>query len=196
LPTLSVVNAVDPDSDSLSYDFEIYAGDVLVQSLSGVPQDNSGITSAAPGAALSDNTAYRWRARAYDGDRYGAWMDMATFSIHVPVTTINATIDFDPDTLNKTSNGTWVVVYIELPVGYSAADIALSSIRLEGTIPAETRPSAVGDHDKDGTADLMVKFKRSEVINLLRAGEKVPVTVTGVVGTTTFEGMDIIRVIP
>lgn len=48
----------------------------------------------------------------------------------------------------------------------------------------------------DGTADLMVKFKRSEVINLLLPGEKVPVRVTGVVGTTTFEGMDIIRVIP
>jgi hypothetical protein len=123
-------------------------------------------------------------------------MDMATFSIHVPITTINATIDFDPDTLNKTSNGAWVVVYIELPVGYSAADIALSSIRLEGTVPAESRPSVVGDHDKDGTADLMVKFKRSEAITLLLPGEKVPVRVTGMAGATPFEGVDIIRVIP
>jgi large repetitive protein len=196
-PALSVTNAVDPDSDNLTYDFEVYVGDVLLQSLTGVPQDSSGIiTSISLSTPLSDNTKYRWRARAYDGDRYGAWMDMATFSIHIPVTTINATIDFDPDTLNKKSNGTWVVVYIELPAGHNVSDINISSIRLEGTIPAEARPSAVGDHDKDGTADLMVKFKRSEVINLLPPGEKVPVTVTGVVGTTTFEGMDIIRVIP
>ncbi len=48
----------------------------------------------------------------------------------------------------------------------------------------------------DGAADLTVKFRRSEVINLLPPGEKVPVRVTGVVGATTFEGMDIIRVIP
>jgi len=51
-----------------------------------------------------------WRARAYDGNRYGAWMDMAAFSIHLPITNITATIDFDPDTLNKKSKGNWVAV--------------------------------------------------------------------------------------
>ena len=40
----------------------------------------------------------------------------------------------------------------------------------------------------------MVKFKRSEVINLLSNGEQVP-HVTGKVGTMTFEGADNIRVI-
>ena len=195
-PALSVTNAVDPDSDDLTYDFEVYAGDVLFQSITGVPEDSSGVTSAALSTALSDNTTYRWRARAYDGDRYGVWMAMATFSIHIPVTTINATVDFDPDTLNKKSNGTWVVVYIELPAGYNVNDIDISSIRLEGTIPAEPRPYAMGDHDKDGIPDLMVKFKRSDAINLLPNGDKVTVRVTGTVGTTTFEGVDTIRVIP
>ncbi len=112
------------------------------------------------------------------------------------MTSINATINFDPDTLNKTSKGNWVVVYIELPDGYKPGDIDVSSILLQGTIPAETWPYAVGDHDKNGIPDLMVKFKRSEVINILSNGEQVTVHVKGKVGSMMFEGQDNIRVIP
>jgi len=43
--------------------------------------------------------------------------------------------------------------------------------------------------------NLMVKFKRADVINLLPNGERVQVLVTGTVGTTTFEGVDMIRVV-
>lgn len=195
-PTLSVHNAIDPDSDTLTYDFEVYSGGVLVATLTGVYEGTSGITSATLNPVLPDNTLYQWRARAFDRDRYGPWTAMASFSIHIPQTNISATIDFDPDTLNKKSNGTWVVAYIELPSGYKPADIDISSVRLEGTIPAELHPSAIGDHDKDGIPDLMVKFKRSDVINLLSNGERVTVHVGGNLGTTTFEGIDIIKVMP
>src|SRR4030042_677987 len=139
-PTLSVHNAEDPDSDSLTYDFEIYSNGTLIQSITGIPQDNSGITSVTVPSALTDNTTYNWRARAYDGDRYGAWMDMAAFLVHLPVTNITATIDFDPDTLNKKSAGNWVTVYIEFPTGYDVANIDINSLRLEGVIPAESWP--------------------------------------------------------
>ncbi len=195
-PTLSIHNATDPDSDSLTYDFEIFSGGVLFKTITGVAQDSSGITSMTLDTTLPDNTTYTWRARAYDGDRYGAWMDMAAFSIHLPSKNINATIDFDPDTLNKKSNGTWVVVYIELPAGYNVADINISSLLLNGTVHAESWPFSIGDYDKDGIPDLMVKFKRSDVINLLPTGDKVTVKVTGIVGSTTFDGIDVIRVIP
>ncbi len=40
-----------------------------------------------------------------------------------------------------------------------------------------------------------VKFKRSDVINILPVGDSVIVHVTGNVGSITFEGIDIIRVI-
>jgi hypothetical protein len=195
MPTLSVTNAVDPDSSNLTYSFEVYWGTTLVTSVINVPAGGSGITSITLTTALQDNTVYQWRARAYDGDRYGPWMAMASFTVHCSQMNVNATINFDPNTLNATSNGTWVVVYIELPVGYKAADIDVSSIRLEGTIPGELRPSAVGDQDRDGIPDLIVKFKRSDVINLLPNGDHVPVHVTGKVGTATFDGVDIIRVI-
>lgn len=194
-PALSVSNAADPDNDSLTYDFEIYDNGSLVQSITGIPQDITGMTSVTLTDALSDNTTYTWRVRAYDGDRYGAWMDMATFSIHLPSTNITATIDFEPNTLNQKSKGTWVTVYIELPSGYNVADIIISSIRLNGIIPAEPKPYDIGDCDHDERQDLMVKFKIADVINLLPNGDNVRVFITGTVDTTTFEGVDVIRVI-
>jgi len=194
-PALSINNASDPDSDTLTYDFEIYTNGTLIQSITGIPQDISGITSVTLTTALSDNTTYNWRVRAYDGDRYGAWMDMTTFSTHLPVTNITATINFDPNTLNKKDNGKWVVVYIELPTGYNVSNIQISSILLNGTIHAEAWPYSIGDYDKDGIPDLMIKFKRADVINLLPNGDRVQLLVNGTVGTTTFEGVDTIRVI-
>jgi len=46
-PTLSVFNATDPDSDTLTYDYEIYAQGVLITDVTGVQQGMSGITSTA-----------------------------------------------------------------------------------------------------------------------------------------------------
>jgi len=74
-------------------------------------------------------------------------------------------------------------------------NVSISSLRLNGTIPAESWPYCIGDSDKDGIPDLMVKFNRSGVINLLPNGDTVQVLVTGTVGTVTFEGVDEIRVI-
>jgi large repetitive protein len=194
-PTLSVQNSTDPDSDTLTYDFEIYSNGSLIQSIAGVPQNISGITSVTLTAALTDNITYQWRAKAFDGDRYSAWMDMATFSIHLSVMNITATIDFDPNTLNQGSNGKWVTVYIELPSGYNVNNIVVSSILLENSVPAESWPYAIEDYDHDGIPDLKVKFRRSDVINILPAGDNVMVHVSGIVGTVTFDGVDIIRVI-
>jgi hypothetical protein len=204
-PNLAVVNAVDPDSDNLTYDFEVYSGTTLAWSRTAVPQDPSGITSAAVSVPLADNTVYQWRARAFDGDRYGPWIGTESFTVHVSQASIRAEIKFEPEILHRTINGTWVKVEIELPHGYRASDIDISSIRLEGTVPAETRPYNVHnrhhdhgcDHDSRGHdhSELTVKFRRSEVIAVRPAGNHVPVHVTGRVGTTPFEGVDIIRVI-
>jgi len=42
---------------------------------------------------------------------------------------------------------------------------------------------------------MLVKFNRADVISLLQNGENVTIHVKGDVGTTTFEGVDTIRVI-
>ncbi|HUU63183.1 MAG TPA: hypothetical protein VMX96_04595 [Dehalococcoidia bacterium] len=117
----------------------------------------------------------------------------------LPETEINqiipATIDFDPDTLNLGSNGKWVTVYIELLTGYDVEEIDVSTVRFNGIVCAESKPTDIGDYDKDGVPDLMVKFDRSEVQSILTPGEQVEVTIAGEVNSITFEGRDIIRVI-
>ncbi|MEE9150432.1 MAG: hypothetical protein V3U20_01195, partial [Thermoplasmata archaeon] len=59
---------------------------------------------------------------------------------------------------------------IELPEGFDVNDIEVLTILLEDTISAEPRPVTVGDYDKDGIPDLMVKFERSKVEEMLLPG--------------------------
>jgi hypothetical protein len=204
LPTLSVTNAVDPDGDTLTYEFEVLSAGVLVAARSGVTSQESGVTSWTVTSTLNDNTTYQWRARASDGDRYGPWMNMATFTVHVQQVGINVELEVEPETLNQKSKGNWVMVEIELPHGYHASDVDIASIRLEGVVPAETRPhdrhnhhhdhGCEHDHAEHDHDELKVKFDRSAVLALLPIGNHVPVHVTGKIGSATFEGVDFIRV--
>ena len=105
-------------------------------------------------------------------------------------------IDIDPDTLNLKSKGKWITCYIELPEGYNVEDININTIMLNDIVPAEVHPTNIGDNDNDGIPDLMVKFDRQEVINILETGENVEITVAGELQDgTRFEGIDYIRVI-
>ena len=120
---------------------------------------------------------------------------------------VNATIDIHPQSLNLRSKGRWITAYIELPKGYNVDDINVSSIMLNETIPAELRPTAIGDYDNDTIPDLMVKFDRAEVISYILANanmteliEKrfitVTLTITGkLYDGTPFQGSDTIRII-
>jgi len=119
------------------------------------------------------------------------------------VTKIGTTLDVDPDTLNLKSRGSWITAYIELPEGYEIRAINISTVLLNDTIPAELHPTDIGDHDEDNITDLMVKFKRADVIefisNSLAFTEKFQTVTLGVTGTlstaTRFEGSDVIRII-
>jgi uncharacterized repeat protein (TIGR01451 family) len=106
-----------------------------------------------------------------------------------------ATIDFDPNTLNLGSQGKVVTVYIELPTGHDVKQIDVSSITLNGTVPALAKPTSVGDHDKDGIPDRMVKFDRAAVEKILAPGDQVEIKIAGKVAGVDFKGSDTIRVI-
>jgi hypothetical protein len=107
----------------------------------------------------------------------------------------------DPDTLNLKSKGRWVTCYIELPLGYLPENISVGTIALEGEnlfealLRAEPWPTKIGDYDEDGIPDLMVKFDRSEVQELVEVGDNVELTVFGLWGRIPFRGSDNIRVI-
>jgi hypothetical protein len=146
----------------------------------------------------SDNDGVLDADDACDNTPWGEAVDEEGCSIDESVDDITADIDFRPQTLNKKSRGKWVVAFIELPQGYDVNDIDTSSIVLEGSIPAKLPHyrHRIRDRDRDGIPELKVKFRRRDVIAILPEGDEVSVTVSGTVGTTTFEGMDSIRVIP
>ncbi len=83
-PTLSVNNAADPDSDPLTYTFELYADaglTTLVASASNIPQTPSTTAWPVP-VTLSDNTHYYWCVRASDPYDTGPWMTPASFFVN------------------------------------------------------------------------------------------------------------------
>lgn len=107
-----------------------------------------------------------------------------------------AMVDIDPETLNLKSEGTGVTCYIELPAGFDVGQIDVSTLRLNGQVPAEPEPTEVGDYDSDGRADLMVKFDRAATHTTVEVGDVVHISVGGQLNDgTEFEGCDVVRVI-
>jgi len=120
--------------------------------------------------------------------------------------TIEATVDIDPDTLNLGSQGKWVTCYIELPECFDVIDIDGATVTLDG-IPAYigkegwaragANTSNIMDHDEDGILERMVKFEKSAVQEYLSGltGD-VELMVSGeLIDGPSFEGTDVIRII-
>jgi hypothetical protein len=93
--------------------------------------------------------------------------------------TVEADIDFDPDTLNLKGKGRWATVYIELPGGYDVGEIDAGTVLLEDAISpvfdqkygfVSHDDSYVVDHDGDGIMERMLKFRRSEVHAIVSPG--------------------------
>ncbi|MEW6745261.1 MAG: hypothetical protein AB1486_21115 [Planctomycetota bacterium] len=66
---------------------------------------------------------------------------------------------------------------------------------MNDVVPAESWPFDIGDYDRDGIPDLMVKFDRKSVEQNLEPGPNVEIVVTGrTADGTSFRGVDYIRV--
>jgi hypothetical protein len=178
-------NDTDADGDAITA--------ILVSSAShgALTLNGDGSFTYTPTANYAGSDSFTYKAN--DGELDS---NVATVTITViEVLRVSATIDFDPNTLNLGSQGKVVTVYIELPRGYSVRGIEVSSIRLNGTVPALAKPTAIGDYDKDGIPDLMVKFDRAAVEKILAPGDQVEITIEGKVAGVDFQGSDTIRVI-
>lgn len=134
LTRLSVVNAEDPESDQLVYDFEIYAdpslSNLLVYNYN-VPEQTSS-TSSDPFPDIELDNTYWWRVRAFDGFEYSEWSGAESFFanggnvIRVPdqaPTILNA--------INSAQNGDKILVspgtYTENILIYPAGDLIITS---------------------------------------------------------------------
>ncbi len=105
--------------------------------------------------------------------------------------TVPVTFGFNPNSLNLKSMGKWVKGTIRPPAPYTASDIVLSSVRLNGVVPVDT----TGPHSiDDSNSELSVSFVRSEVQMVVGTGDAVPVTVTGLIEGRNFSGQDTIKV--
>ncbi len=141
-----------------------------------------------------------WEDLWNGGDEDFQDMILATL---VPV--IEAKICICPHTLNLKSRGRWITCFIKLPSGYDVEEIDISTIRLNDTIPAEPKPTAIINLRCLGTKLLMVKFNRTAVIEYIRTTTsvngnhrkcaKVTLTVSGKLSNgQAFEGSTKIRV--
>jgi hypothetical protein len=74
-PTLVIVNSIDPDSDPVTYTFEVYADEAMTGLVAGQSDVSEGTetTSWTVSQGLNDNTRYYWRVRASDGIGFSAW---------------------------------------------------------------------------------------------------------------------------
>lgn len=110
---------------------------------------------------------------------------------------LKATIDVTPDTLNLKSKGQYITCYIELPSGNNPSDIKLESIKLNKKISPELTPIQIADYDQDGILDLMVKFDREKVVNLLSNAPGVTkIEVSGTLNTgRSFTGSDMVKLL-
>jgi Tol biopolymer transport system component/fibronectin type 3 domain-containing protein len=81
-PELGVVDATDPEGESLTYRFELDRApsfDTPAFQAADVPE-GAGQTAWTPPAALADNTIYYWRAAASDGTTRGPWVEGRFFT--------------------------------------------------------------------------------------------------------------------
>ncbi len=85
-PAFEVVNAVDPEGDTVTLDIEVDIvktfddKDKIVQAK--IAQDGSGITTWVPSQALKENTTYFWRVRASDGKATTPWVFGGEFFVN------------------------------------------------------------------------------------------------------------------
>jgi hypothetical protein len=100
-----------------------------------------------------------------------------------------ALIRINPQSLNLKSKGRKITVFIELPAKYNVEDIDLRTVTLNNEIFAEEKPTEFNDFNDNSITDLMVKFDRSSIINLLRKQELCEVNVSGYLSTNVqFQG--------
>jgi hypothetical protein len=165
----------------------------------GGPTQTLALLSGSPAIDTGDPlhcpaTDQRGVSRPQDGNLDGvARCDVGAYEAGIV-----ATVDITPTTLSLQSKGTWMNAYIELPSGYNVGAIDLSSVRLQGSIPAANQVAKVADHDKDGIPDILVQFSQQALIaQLTYVRGEVTLLLTGRLRDgTPFQGTDTIFVGP
>jgi hypothetical protein len=156
-PMLTVTNAIDYQSDPLTYHFEVYTNAAL--SAESLVAENPAIASGAETTSwqldtdLPDETQYWWRCRVTDsGNNVGAWSEAETFFVGLVNAPPEAPLIVSPyaDATLPDASGYFVWFASADPdtgdevVGYQiqiAADAGFTNVLVEGSAAAQ--PSAI-----------------------------------------------------
>lgn len=120
-------------------------------------------------------------------------------NIWSPIPAVAAEVFIVPNLISLRSNGKWILVFVELPEGYKAKNIELSTVMMNDTISVEGRPMIIGKRW------LLVRFDRDEVISLILSSAHsrtkfmvVTLTITGKLEDgSIFQGSDeVIAMLP
>ena len=205
--TIGIQNATKDDGLTVVYN-DTYVHDNLAIQFSAVPAwlSVSPETGVVPPGECVEVQVTMDASSLGDGDYDGtvaiASNDPDEPMVNVPVifhvgTILAADSSVEPNTLNLDSNGKWMSARVELPPEFNPADIVIETVRFNGVVPAATSPFSYSeDFNGNGIPDLLFKFDRSLIEDILPEGEDVVVTVTGEIRDTTyFVATNTIRVI-
>ncbi len=101
------------------------------------------------------------------------------FPLMKPWNRVQAYVDIVPDWLSLDTKEDWINVYVELPAGLPVEDVEVSTLRLNDTVSPEKRQFFVGDYDDDGIPDMMLKFSRQKISQIVQSDNDFELTVTG-----------------
>lgn len=107
---------------------------------------------------------------------------------------LSCEVRITPRTLNSKSRGQWITCNIELLDGANASEINISSLRINGDVKADESTAKIGDFDDDNKSQLKVKFKRSDVIEVVGLENISDIIVSGKLNDgTSFSSSDTIK---
>ena len=113
---------------------------------------------------------------------------------------IEATVDFRPEIIRPRQR--FLRCYIELPEQFKVEDIDINTVALtevNGSAiepPLATAgPSKIGDYDRDGVADLRVRFNIRSLIPILETGQNSLTASGNMVDGRKFKGTGTVSVI-
>ena len=121
---LVIENAMDPEGDTVTYDFELAGnadGANPLASQSGVAQGDGGETSWTPaGVQYASGTTYYWRARAGDGASQSAYSSWTTFTLFNPAdATVPANVAIDDGCgCRSSTSGGWSLAGALVVLGF------------------------------------------------------------------------------
>ena len=105
-----------------------------------------------------------------------------------------AAFELEPRLLDARRREGWVIAKVELLPGYDPARVVLSTVKLLGRVPTVDRALRIGDFNRNGVPDLKFRFRRDQVLRALPEGDRVDVTITGMIRDSTFfQGKETVR---